>query len=262
MQSFPQPLSAAQETVYLRQYQNGDMHARDILIERNLRLVAHIVKKYMNSGKETDEMISVGIVGLVKAVNTYNFEKGSRLATYAARCIDNELPFEIPETWEWVRLGTVFQHNTGKALNASNRDGEKLTYITTSNLYWDRFVLDNLKTMPFTDSEVDKCTVQQGDLLVCEGGDIGRAAIWESATPMRIQNHIHRLRAYVPVCTRFFYHLFYLYKGAGWIGGKGIAIQGLSSNAIHNLLFPLPPLHEQERIVSAIDTALSVVQKL
>lgn len=91
MQSFPQPLSATQETVYLRQYQNGDMHARDILIERNLRLVAHIVKKYMNSGKETDEMISVGIVGLVKAVNTYNFEKGSRLATYAARCIDNEL---------------------------------------------------------------------------------------------------------------------------------------------------------------------------
>ena len=178
------------------------------------------------------------------------------------RCIDDELPFEIPESWEWVRLGTVFQHNTGKALNASNRDGEKLTYITTSNLYWDRFVLDNLKTMPFTDSEVDKCTVQQGDLLVCEGGDIGRAAIWESATPMRIQNHIHRLRAYVPVCTRFFYHLFYLYKGAGWIGGKGIAIQGLSSNAIHNLLFPLPPLHEQERIVSAIDTALSVVQKL
>ena len=91
MQSFPQPLSAAQEASYLRQYQNGDMHARDILIERNLRLVAHIVKKYMNSGKETDEMISVGIVGLVKAVNTYNFEKGSRLATYAARCIDNEL---------------------------------------------------------------------------------------------------------------------------------------------------------------------------
>jgi len=91
MQSFPQPLSAAQEAAYLRQYQNGDMHARDILIERNLRLVAHIVKKYINSGKEPEELISVGIVGLVKAVNTYNFDKGSRLATYAARCIDNEL---------------------------------------------------------------------------------------------------------------------------------------------------------------------------
>lgn len=91
MQPFPQPLSAAQEASYLRQYQNGDMHARDILIERNLRLVAHIVKKYIHSGKETDELISIGIIGLVKAVNTYNFDKGSRLATYAARCIDNEL---------------------------------------------------------------------------------------------------------------------------------------------------------------------------
>lgn len=91
MQSFPQPLSAAQEASYLRQYQNGDMHARDILIERNLRLVEHIVKKYIHSGKETDELISIGIIGLVKAVNTYNFDKGSRLATYAARCIDNEL---------------------------------------------------------------------------------------------------------------------------------------------------------------------------
>ena len=91
MQSFPQPLSAVQEASYLRQYQNGDMHARDILIERNLRLVAHIVKKYIHSGKETDELISIGIIGLVKAVNTYNFDKGSRLATYAARCIDNEL---------------------------------------------------------------------------------------------------------------------------------------------------------------------------
>lgn len=91
MQSFPQPLSAAQEASYLRQYQNGDMHARDILIERNLRLVAHIVKKYIHSGKETDELISIGIIGLVKAVNTYNFDKGSHLATYAARCIDNEL---------------------------------------------------------------------------------------------------------------------------------------------------------------------------
>ena len=176
------------------------------------------------------------------------------------RCIDDELPFEIPESWVLVRLGTVFQHNTGKALNASNRDGKKLTYITTSNLYWDRFVLDNLKTMPFTDSEVDKCTVQQGDLLVCEGGDIGRAAIWGSGEPMRIQNHIHRLRAYVPVCTRFFYYLFYLYKGAGWIGGKGIAIQGLSSNAIHNLLFPLPPLAEQRHIVQRIEELLPLVK--
>ena len=169
------------------------------------------------------------------------------------RSLADEVPFDIPDSWEWVRLGELFQHNTGKALNAANRTGQLKQYITTSNLYWDRFELDNLKEMHFSESEVEKCTVIKGDLLVCEGGDIGRAAIWPYDYPMCIQNHIHRLRAYVPICTRFFYYLFDLYKHAGWIGGKGIGIQGLSSNAIHVLLFPLPPLAEQYRIVDAID---------
>ena len=170
------------------------------------------------------------------------------------RSLADEVPFDIPDSWEWVRLGELFQHNTGKALNASNRTGQLKQYITTSNLYWNRFELDNLKEMHFSDSEVEKCTVVKGDLLVCEGGDIGRAAIWSYDYPMCIQNHIHRLRAYLPLCTRFFYYLFDLYKHAGWIGGKGIGIQGLSSNAIHSLLFPFPPLAEQYRIVDAIDT--------
>ena len=164
------------------------------------------------------------------------------------------MPFDIPNSWEWVRLGELFQHNTGKALNAANHTGQLKQYITTSNLYWNRFELDNLKEMHFSESEVEKCTVSKGDLLVCEGGDVGRAAIWSYDYPMCIQNHIHRLRAYVPLCTRFFYFLFDLYKHAGWIGGKGIGIQGLSSNAIHSLLFPLPPLAEQYRIVDAIVT--------
>ena len=170
------------------------------------------------------------------------------------RSLADEVPFDIPDSWEWVRLGELFQHNTGKALNASNRTGQLKQYITTSNLYWDRFELDNLKEMHFSDSEVEKCTVVKGDLLVCEGGDIGRAAIWSYDYPMCIQNHIHRLRAYLPLCTRFFYYLFDLYKHAGWIGGKGIGIQGLSSNAIHSLLFPFPSLAEQYRIVDSIDT--------
>lgn len=167
-------------------------------------------------------------------------------------CIADEVPFEIPESWEWVRLGNLFQHNTGKALNTSNHTGTLIQYITTSNLYWNRFELTSLKKMYFTDAEVSKCTVTNGDLLVCEGGDIGRAAIWKYDYDICIQNHIHRLRPYIPLCTEFFYYLFYLYKNAGWIGGKGIGIQGLSSNAIHVLLFPLPPLNEQKRIVEKL----------
>ena len=178
------------------------------------------------------------------------------------RCIDDEIPFEIPNIWCWVRLGSLFQHNTGKALNSSNKVGTKLTYITTSNLYWDKFILDNLKEMPFTDAEVEKCTVIKDDLLVCEGGDIGRAAIWNYDFPMRIQNHIHRLRSYIPVNVKFYYYIFYLYKHMGLIGGKGIGIQGLSSNAIHQLLFPLPPSNEQHKIVEKIEALLPFCENL
>lgn len=175
---------------------------------------------------------------------------------------EEEMPFDIPESWCWCRLGTIFQHNTGKALNSSNHQGTKMHYITTSNLYWDRFELDKLKEMPFTESEVEKCTVRKGDLLVCEGGDIGRAAIWNFDYPMRIQNHIHRLRPYAPVEMYFFYYVFYLYKKAGLIGGKGIGIQGLSSNAIDKLLVPLPPLAEQRRIVAKIEELMQYCDKL
>ena len=178
------------------------------------------------------------------------------------RCIADEVPFELPDSWCWCRLGTIFQHNTGKTLNSSNHQGTMMQYITTSNLYWDRFELDKLREMLFTDSEVEKCTVTKGDLLVCEGGDIGRAAIWNYDYPMRIQNHIHRLRSYAPVEVYFFYYVFYLYKRAGLIGGKGIGIQGLSSNAIDKLLIPLPPLAEQKKIVAKIEELMQYCDKL
>ena len=167
--------------------------------------------------------------------------------------ITDEIPFDIPGTWEWCRLGTLFSHCTGKALNASNLKGSLMTYITTSNLYWDRFELGNLKQMRFTDEEIEKCTAKFGDLLVCEGGDIGRAAIWNYPYDIRIQNHIHKLRAYKQLCTKFFFWVFYFYKATGRIGGKGIGIQGLSSKALDNILIPLPPLKEQQRIVAQIE---------
>ena len=175
---------------------------------------------------------------------------------------DDEIPFDIPDSWKWCYVGDLFQHNTGKALNGSDKSGTPMAYITTSNLYWDRFELEKLKEMPFTESEVEKCTVKKGDLLVCEGGDYGRSAIWPYDYPMRIQNHIHRLRAYGSISARYFYYCFYLYKNAGMIAGKGIAIQGLSANALHALKMPLPPLAEQKRIVAKLESLLPLCDKL
>ncbi len=96
--SFPQPLTREEEEKYLELYSQGDEKARNILIERNLRLVAHIVKKYNNTGKDTDDLISIGTIGLIKAISTYDSTKGTRLATYAARCIENEILMTIRST--------------------------------------------------------------------------------------------------------------------------------------------------------------------
>lgn len=89
--SFPQPLSKEDEEKYLILFEHGDEEAKNVLIERNLRLVAHIVKKYHNTGREVDDLISIGTIGLIKAISTFDRTKGTRLATYAARCIDNEI---------------------------------------------------------------------------------------------------------------------------------------------------------------------------
>ena len=91
MKTFLEPLTQEEERMYVDRFQNGDKKAKDILIERNLRLVAHIAKKYYSENRENEELISIGIVGLIKAVNTYNPQKGNRLVTYACKCIENEL---------------------------------------------------------------------------------------------------------------------------------------------------------------------------
>ena len=167
--------------------------------------------------------------------------------------ITEDIRFDLPDEWVWCRIGNLFMHNNGKQLNKANSKGKLLKYITTSNLYWDGFMLGNLKEMPFEENEIDRCMATKGDLLVCEGGDVGRACIWSYDFPIMLQNHIHKLRPYIPICTKYFYYIFYLYNLTGLIGGKGIGIQGFSSKALHNTLVPLPPLNEQQRIVAQIE---------
>ena len=121
--------------------------------------------------------------------------------------ITEDILFDLPNKWQWCRIGTIFMHNNGKQLNKGNSKGKLMKYITTSNLYWDGFVLDNLKEMPFENNEIDRCMAVKGDLLVCEGGDIGRSCIWNYDFPIMLQNHIHKLRPYIPLCTKFFYYL-------------------------------------------------------
>lgn len=186
-----------------------------------------------------------------------------RLGISTDNCPCEDLPFELPNSWCWTTLGNIFQHNTGKALNKSTKqEGELLPYITTSNVYWNRFELKDVRQMYFKEKEIEKCTVRKGDLLICEGGDIGRSAIWSYDYNICIQNHIHRLRPKFDVSVKFYYYVMMLYKRQNSIEGKGIGMLGLSSGLLDKIMFPLPPLAEQHRIVAKIEQLFSQLDEI
>ena len=109
MQTFKHPLSQEDETHYLTLARQGDLNARNTLVEYNLRLVAHIVKKYQTANRSTEDLISIGTIGLIKAINTYNESKGSRLVTYASRCIENELLMRLRQERKEAREVSLYE---------------------------------------------------------------------------------------------------------------------------------------------------------
>ena len=109
MKSFPQPLTALEEREYLQKYTEGDLEAKHILIERNLRLVAHIAKKYQSSQEDSEDLLSIGTIGLIKAVVTFNPDKSVRLGTYAARCIENEILMHLRAKKKTTREVSLYE---------------------------------------------------------------------------------------------------------------------------------------------------------
>lgn len=109
MRSFKKPLKAEEERKYLKMYRDGDEAAKEKLIEHNLRLVAHIVKKYNSQDRDLDDLISIGTIGLIKAVNTFDEKKGGRLVTYAARCIENELLMMLRQEKKLLREVSLYE---------------------------------------------------------------------------------------------------------------------------------------------------------
>lgn len=121
MKTFPKPLTASEEREYLGRLRDGDQGARDVLIERNMRLVAHVVKKYQGTDYDMEDLLSVGTIGLIKAVNTFKMEKGSRLATYAAKCVENEILMLLRASRKFSREVSLFEpigvDKDGEAVN-------------------------------------------------------------------------------------------------------------------------------------------------
>lgn len=172
--------------------------------------------------------------------------------------------FQLPASWEWVRLGEIARHNAGKTLDKGRNSGDLRDYITTSNLYWGRFELGSVRQMRIEESELERCTARKGDLLVCEGGEAGRAAVWESDKTVCFQNHVHRVRFFGDLVSHYFYRCFERLNATGEINQyrKGVAISSMSGKTLSSIPFPLPPLAEQHRIVAKINELMALCDRL
>lgn len=177
---------------------------------------------------------------------------------------EKERGYPVPANWCWTRFGEIALHNSGKTLDSVRNSGHPRPYITTSNLYWGRFDLSNVRQMLIRDDELEKCTARKGDLLICEGGEAGRAAVWISDQEVCFQNHVHRARFLGKINPFYAYRFFEKLNMTGEINGhrKGIGISNLSSKALAMIPFPLPPLAEQDRIVAKVDELMTMCDQL
>ena len=225
-----------------------------VLLERIRAEKARLVKEKKIKKDKNESIIYRG------DDNSY-YEKF--LATGEVKCIDEEIPFEIPNGWEWERIGNIFNHTSGKQQSSSNKSGgTPQKFITTSNLYWGYFVLDNVKVMNFTEDEIKSCSATKGDLLVCEGGaGYGRSAIWNYDYDICLQNHVHRLRPLVDGICEYVFYFMYLQKESNNLASVGTAMPGLSANKLKSLLIPLPPTAVKNDITDILKKVFPIVEK-
>lgn len=176
---------------------------------------------------------------------------------------DDEKPFDIPENWMWVHLNYIASSGLGKTLDKAKNTGNLQPYLCSINVYWNGISLDKVKNARFEDSELSKYLLQKGDLLICEGGDVGRSSVWEYDITMYYQNALHRVRFYKNINPYFYKYLIECYKGMGIIDrfSKGVTIKHLVQNSLNAMWLPLPPLDEQNRIVAKIEELLPYIDR-
>lgn len=181
-----------------------------------------------------------------------------------ASITDDEIPFEIPDNWKWVRLPEVADSMLGKTLNKSTDMGEEKPYLCSINIYWEGISLDKIKTAKFSKNDIRQYLLRKNDLLVCEGGDVGRAAIWTNEREMYYQNALHRIRFYGGINAEYMLEVLNCYKRMGIIEdySKGVTIKHFVQTSLNKMPIPLPPLAEQKRIVEKINNLMSRIEPI
>ena len=164
------------------------------------------------------------------------------------KCIEDEIPFEVPDGWTLARLGSIAEADLGKMLDAAKNKGFPRPYLRNINVRWGAFDLTDLLEMRIQDEEVERYSIQKGDLVVCEGGESGRCAIWEAETAVFFQKALHRVRPHLVLSEYLFFVInAYTLLGLTEQYFTGTTIKHLTGQSLKALLIPVPPIQEQER---------------
>ena len=175
-----------------------------------------------------------------------------------------EAPFEIPESWEWCRLEEVCNTCLGKMLDKQKNQGIMQPYLRNVNVRWDCFDLTDLLQMPFKEDEEERYSVKYGDLVVCEGGEPGRCAIWNNNESIKFQKALHRVRCFNGIINKYIECVLKLYAFNGFLGKffTGSTIKHLTGDALDTLPIPLPPTSGQMRIVNEVERWFTLIDEL
>ena len=180
------------------------------------------------------------------------------------KCIEDEIPFEVPERWEWCRLNSIATFELGKTLDTAKNTGTYKPYLRSVNVRWNSVDLNDINCMKFEPDELTRYSIKKGDLLICEGGDVGRSCVWEKDGEMYYQNALHRVRFYMNINPYFYMYIMMYYANSGKLQEicKGVTIKHLTRTTLLTLLFPLPPQNESLNIINKILEFDSLLQNL
>ncbi len=178
---------------------------------------------------------------------------------------ENEKTFPIPKSWEWVRLGDVSTSLLGKTLNKAKNKGTYKPYLRSVNVYWFKLSLSDIKEMKFEEQELEKYALCKGDVLVCEGGEAGRASVWnDEMEGIYYQNALHRIRFFGSIEPNYFIFALNSDSNNGRLANycTGVTIKHLTTKRLVKYCFPIPPLAEQHRIVAKVDELMALCDRM
>jgi type I restriction enzyme S subunit len=170
-------------------------------------------------------------------------------------------PFDIPESWKWVTIGNISDSSLGKMLDKKKVKGTPLHYLRNVNVRWESFDLSDLLEMPFKAEEIDRYSIKKGDLVICEGGEPGRCAIWNDDKDIMYQKALHRLRPFHGVLNKYLLFVLMQYSNSGHLENyyTGSTIKHLTGESLSSLFVPIPPYNEQQKIICEIEKCLGFV---